>query len=854
MSQPSELLTKPSATDAVPHSAGELAARAGAIRRAVIAVALGVATLLVFAASGLSLQWDTATWLLVHGVVETLIVVVSAHIVSISFGLWYTGRDSRWLVLSAGFTVATLFNIAHLLFYGRLVAGDPGGLSPLFVWAHEHVACLVLFVAAVVFRARPPRRGETAAVIAVLAGYSAALLAFGGYAQQLLESTWHAKGNNLVNILLCLFALLIVGMRLAGGDRTRGLIALGTAIGLEMVAQVAYLATIQANDGFTTLAHLYKLAAFGVLYAGLFFANFLRPYEVLNKTGALFRTLVERSPAGIVLSRRGHILHANRAFLNIFGFPDLATAKRVRLWELEPEDASGGRREPPEQPEEEGGGALSPLVRRAMRYDGSVIHVRAEHEVVDMPDGRATLGYFVDLSETVSAQRELQRLANYDPLTGLPNRSLLRDRLEQSLRVAQRAGDLVAVLFIDLDQFKAVNDTLGHAAGDDLLKLVAERLKSACRKEDTLGRLGGDEFLVIAQRLNSQEGAGTLGQKLIHALDTPFDLHGHEVYVGGSIGISLYPRDAQDVSGMIKHADVAMYQAKRGRGARMCFYSEDMNARALERLELGTELRRALERDELELFYQPKLDLETGRVSGAEALLRWRNPARGLVPPAQFVPILEDTGLIAVVGRQVLARACHHAMEWRSAGFGRILVAVNLSAAQLRSPQIAEEVELALQASGLPHEDLELEITESVLLEDYEQARSPLAKLVARGVRASLDDFGTGYSSLSSLHNLPVQCVKIDRSFVQALRPGRNTIVAAIINVARTLGMRVVAEGVETESQRDILREMGCHEMQGYLIAPPMPHHEFNEWLKAHRAPHLAIVPHEGAGSGKKRD
>jgi diguanylate cyclase (GGDEF)-like protein len=439
-------------------------------------------------------------------------------------------------------------------------------------------------------------------------------------------------------------------------------------------------------------------------------------------------------------------------------------------------------------------------------------------------------------------------------LTGLPNRTLLRDRLEQAVRIAERAGDEVAVLFIDLDQFKEVNDTLGHAVGDELLKMVANRLKEACRKEDTLGRLGGDEFLVIAQRLVDQEGAATLASKLIHALDMPFDLDGHEVYVGGSIGISQFPRDARDVGSMIKNADVAMYQAKRGGGPRACFYSEEMNARALERLEIGTELRRAMERDEFELFYQPKVDLGSGRVTGAEALLRWRNPTRGLLPPAQFVPILEETGLIVAVGRQVLAKACHQAMEWRAAGFGRIPVAVNLSASQFRSGQLAEEVELTLQASGLPHADLELEITESVLLQDYEQARAPLEKLVAKGVRASLDDFGTGYSSLSSLHNLPVQCVKIDRSFTQGLRPGRNTIVAAIINVAHTLGMRVVAEGVETESQREVLRELGCDEMQGYLLARPMSHEDFRDWLRAQRSRHLAVVAGSTAGPEKKPD
>jgi diguanylate cyclase (GGDEF)-like protein/PAS domain S-box-containing protein len=843
-SEPASLLAGQGAQAALEGAEGGDFDRAASIRRAVFAVVL---------AAGIELSWTPGAWVPLHGAIEILIIVCSAHIVSISFGIWYTQRDARWLVLSAGFALVTLYNLAHLLFYGGLVVEDPGQVTRLFIWAHENVVCVVLFAAACVIGAQALRRGQAALVIAALVAYSIALVAFGETAQRLVESSWHGRGNNLLNIFLCLAGLLIIGLRVAGGDRTRALVVLGTVIGLEMVAQLSYLAAVRVTDAYTTLGHLYKLAAFGVLYWGLFFAHFLRTYALVGKTGALFRTLVERSPAGIVLSRGGRIVHANPAFLQIFGFPDLDAARQVRLWDVDG-DASvpAGQH----QPASVGGTseAALPQVRRAVRFNGEMIHVRVEHETVDMPDGRATLEYIVDLSETVNAQKELQRLANYDALTGLPNRTLLRDRLEQAVRVAQRAGDEVAVLFIDLDQFKEVNDTLGHAVGDELLKMVADRLKEVCRKEDTLGRLGGDEFLVIAQRLADQEGAATLAGKLIRALDTPFDLDGHEVYVGGSIGISQYPRDAQDAAGMIKNADVAMYQAKRGGGPRACFYSEEMNARAMERLEIGTELRRAMERDEFELFYQPKVDLESGRVTGAEALLRWRNPVRGLLPPAQFVPILEETGLISAVGRQVLAKACHQAMEWRAAGFGRIPVAVNLSASQFRGGQLAEEVELTLQASGLPHADLELEMTESVLLKDYEQARAPLEKLVAKGVRASLDDFGTGYSSLSSLHNLPVQCVKIDRSFTQGLRPGRNTIVAAIINVAHTLGMRVVAEGVETEGQREILRELGCNEMQGYLFAQPMSHEDFRDWLKAQRSRHLAVVTRADSGSDKNAD
>jgi diguanylate cyclase (GGDEF)-like protein/PAS domain S-box-containing protein len=815
------------------------------VRRGVLGITLAAASLLLFAASGLAFEWQIERWILLHGVLEIAIIVLAAHIASVSFGLWFGQRDPSWLVLCVGFFYATLLSLAHVLLYPAIVSADPAAISnSVWLWGHESMACMVLLASAFAVGSVRITGRVAALLIALMTLYGALLIFHADGMEQLVAASWRAKGHNILNLVLCGFAALRIGGRLAVKDRAPGLVALGSAVVVEAIAQVSYLMTSQVTDAFTTLGHLYKLMAFGVLYGGLFFTSFLRPYELLKKTEALFRTLVERSPAGITLTRKGRIVHANNAFLRMFNFPNLHTAKRVRLWELDGEDPEEGQRW--HMARESGDAAVAnSFMRRALRYDGSVIHVRVEHEVVETPDGRATLGYFVDLSETVNAQNELQRLANYDPLTGLPNRALLRDRLEQAIRIGQRTGNLVAVLFIDLDQFKEVNDSLGHASGDELLKLVATRLKEVCRKEDTFGRLGGDEFLVIAHRLPSAEAASVLANKLVVGLDQPFELNGREIYVGGSIGISLFPRDATDAGTMIKNSDVAMYQAKRGGGPRVCFYSEEMNAHAMERLEIGAELRRALEREEFELHYQPKIEVSSGRIMGVEGLLRWHSPRHGLVPPTSFIPILEETGLIAPVGRFVLAKACHQAMEWRAAGQGRIPVAVNLSPAQFRGGKLAEDIEFALQASGLPYEDLEVEITESLLLEDMEQARTTLQKLTSKSVRATLDDFGTGYSSLSSLHYLPVQCVKVDRTFVQALQPGKNTIVAAIINVAHTLGLRVVAEGVDREAQREILQELGCDEVQGYLIAPPMSHEDLVAWLKNHRTPHLIAVSRE---------
>ncbi len=768
-----------------------------------------------------------------HLILDLLILIGAAHVVSVCGGLWLSDREAKWLVLAIAFCIAGFFSVGHMFGFADGVAAI-SGMKPNWTLARDSAVCIALFTSVFVLAAsRFNARMAWLVVIGLLTATAGLLI--------VLRTGEGFVGNDgrmaALNAAFYLIALGRVAMVLRARGRDGVLFAFGFAILLGLFAELGR--TIASGE-FEDVVLVLTTAEFATLYYGLFVLALLRPYRYARQAEVFFRTLVESSPAGIVLSRRGRILHANQAFLDLMGFDSLDAARDSLLWDLEAQDPEEAERY--HRARERGDrGVPNTVVRRLAARDGRFIHARVEHADVNMPDGGATLTYFIDFSRTVEAQEQLKRIANYDVLTGLPNRTMLREQLDQSLRIAARTEDMVAVLFIDLDQFKQVNDTLGHASGDELLKLVADRLKAACRKEDTLGRLGGDEFIVVGRHVQSRSGAATLAAKLIQALDTPFDLDGHEIFVGGSIGVSMFPQDADDASTMIRNADVAMYHAKRGGGPRVAFYAEEMNARALERLELGTELRWALERDEFEMFYQPRVDLASGRVAGVEALLRWRSPSRGLVLPEKFIPRLEESGLITQLGRQVLAKACHAAMEWRSRGSGRIPVAVNISAAQFRG-SLVEDVEIALSASGLPHEDLELEITESLLFRDYEQARVPLEKLAGKGVRAALDDFGTGYSSLSSLHHLPVHFVKIDRSFVRALQPGRNTIVAAIINVAHTLGMRVIAEGVETVEQRDILIELDCDEMQGYLFAPPMSAKEFPGWLNAHCTPQLFAV------------
>jgi diguanylate cyclase (GGDEF)-like protein len=381
------------------------------------------------------------------------------------------------------------------------------------------------------------------------------------------------------------------------------------------------------------------------------------------------------------------------------------------------------------------------------------------------------------------------------------------------------------VLFVDLDDFKLVNDTLGHAAGDELLKQAAARLRSAVREGDTVARISGDEFAVVLNELARQEDAALVAQKIIDRLAAPFELRGKEMFVTASVGIAVFPGDGDDAEALLGAADAAMYRAKQhGRNA-FQFFTAEINQRTRARAQLGAELRRALERDEFDLAYQPKYDLASGRPCGAEALLRWNHPERGVVSPAEFVPVLEESGLIGAVGEWVLARACRDLKGWAAAGAQPLPVAVNLSARQFRASGLDARIAAVLSAAGVSPQLIELEITESQLMHDPDQAIRTMEALRAQGMRIAIDDFGTGYSSLAYLTRFPVAALKVDRSFVAGIERhgGDAAIVRAVIEMARTLGFTVIAEGVERPAQVEFLRQFGCHQAQGFFFARPMP-------------------------------
>ncbi len=437
------------------------------------------------------------------------------------------------------------------------------------------------------------------------------------------------------------------------------------------------------------------------------------------------------------------------------------------------------------------------------------------------------------------AEKRILQMAYYDNLTGLPNRALFHDRLQQSLAHNERFKGNSAVLFLDLDNFKRINDTLNHSVGDLLLKAVAERLTKHVRISDTVARrgintlsntfarLGGDEFTVLLSEINPPQDAARIAQRILNSLSIPFRLEGHEVFVSCSIGIAIYPFDGEDTDILLKNADAAMYHAKDQGKNNFQFYKQSMNASAFERLTMENSLRKAVERNELILYYQPRMEISTGRIVATEALLRWNHPDKGLIAPADFIPLAEETGLIIPIGEWVLKTASAQNKAWQELGGGlsNIAVSVNLSGQQFKQEGLTEIIEKVLNDSSLKPEHLELEITESVIMKNAESIIAMFHELKKMGMKLSMDDFGTGYSSFSYLKRFPLDIIKIDRSFIKDIGDKNEdaAIVKAIIAMAHTLKLRVVAEGVETEQQLEFLRELGCDEMQGYLLSHPLP-------------------------------
>jgi diguanylate cyclase (GGDEF)-like protein len=537
----------------------------------------------------------------------------------------------------------------------------------------------------------------------------------------------------------------------------------------------------------------------------------------------LLDTVLNNMSQGVLMfDRHARLVFCNQRYLEMYGLsPSTAKPGCTLQSLLEHRIAAGTFSGDPAQyvgniRDRMGEGRTSNIVVKV--GDGRVI------SIVNKPlAGGGWLATHEDITERQRAEERIAHMARHDALTDLPNRLLLRERLEHELKRVKR-GELLAVLCLDLDHFKSVNDTLGHPVGDLLLKAVADRLRRCTREPDTIARLGGDEFAIIMTAMTQPNDAALLCRRLREAITKPYELDGHQIVIDISIGISFAPFDAAEPDQLLKNADMALYGAKAdGRGIYR-FFEPEMDARMQQRRELEMDLRKALVNGEFELHYQPLVDLQDNEINGFEALLRWRHPARGLVPPAEFIPVAEETGLIVPLGEWVLRQACHETAPWQ----GDLKVAVNLSPAQLKSRNLVEVVTSALAASGMAASRLQLEITESVLMQNTFATLGTLHQLRNLGVQIAMDDFGTGYSSLSYLRSFPFDKIKIDRSFIADLSNGAEplAIVHAVANLAKSLSMISTAEGVETQQQLEKLQAVGCNEMQGYFFSHARPAHE----------------------------
>jgi diguanylate cyclase (GGDEF)-like protein/PAS domain S-box-containing protein len=472
-----------------------------------------------------------------------------------------------------------------------------------------------------------------------------------------------------------------------------------------------------------------------------------------------------------------------------------------------------------------------------IRRDGDEIFVEDSAAPIHDHEGQITGSVLVlrDVSVAHALAQKVIHSAEHDFLTGLPNRLLLNDRISQAIALAQRHTHLVAVLFLDLDGFKHINDSLGHPAGDKLLQSIAKRLHDCVRAPDTVSRQGGDEFVVLLQEVKQEEDVATAADRMLRAVAQVHSIDRHELHITASIGVSLYPDDGRDAETLIKNADTAMYQAKEDARQSYKFFRPEMNVRAVERQSIEEDLRHALEQKEFTLNYQPKVNLKTGAITGAEALIRWTSSTRGSVPPLQFIPVAEDSGLILPIGAWVLREACTQARAWTDVGLSAGTVAVNVSAIQFRNESFLEGLFAILKETGMDPRSLELEVTESVLMKHAEVAAAILQTLRDKGVRVSIDDFGTGYSSLSYLRTFPLDALKIDQSFVRQIdvAPDDTAIVTAIISMGQSLGLRIIAEGVETDEDLLFLKARDCDEAQGFYFSRPVTATQFVKLLEA---------------------
>lgn len=778
---------------------------------------------------------DTAGFLFFHTAMEVFSVVVAMLIFITGYRAIFSIREAAVVPLGIMFLGVGLLDFLHLMSY----AGMPDAISPnsahksIFFWLAARLlgaSALLLYVWLPVVAQVGKQRKLLALVL--MMGVVGLLAAVGLLWPQEVPALFE-PGIGLTPLKIGL-EWLIIALHLASlavlWHRRHVLqrecwLALVFAAALSAVSELFFTKLgIIDKDAANAIGHIYKVAAYLYLFHATFNEALQRPLERLKVQNLRESLILSAAPDGVLwVDDSGKILLANPAMAALSGYsPQELIGENVDIFlpaHLRARHAESMRSH-----------FIAPHARamglmdlKMMRRDGQMLPVDISLGHWE-DDGRShAIVYIRDLTERKQFEDSLKHQATHDGLTGLPNRWLFRLQLEQALARATRSGLHVAVLFLDLDYFKAINDSYGHSTGDVLLMQAGGRMRNVLREHDTLARMGGDEFAVLLADLTSPNEAIGVANKLLTALQAAYFLKNQDIYSGTSVGIAFYPNDAKTSETLLRYADMAMYQAKtNGRGT-YAFYSQEMDSAAHDNMQLQTHLKEAMASNDLQLHYQPQVDVETGEIVGAEALLRWWDPVLGAVPPARFIPLAEATGLILPLSQWVLETACQQISAWTRAGTP-LHVAVNFSALQFRQPDLPEQVRQVLLRTGAQAHWLDIEITESIAMTRPDEARVQLEALAAMGCRVALDDFGTGYSSLVYLKALPIHKIKIDKSFMESIPddPSNVAISRAIIVLAQSLGMTLIAEGVETEGQLAFLRQHGCDAYQGWLFAKAM--------------------------------
>ena len=789
-----------------------------------------------------------ASMLQLHLLLELFAVIVAILIVVVAWhDLRSRGRPESGILL-AGFTVVAFVDLVHALTYDGMPKLVTESSTPraIFFWlaGRALVLCTLLLV---LLRLRLPWSRHTWLGMAAL--LCAGLFWLGTWGLHLVPTTF-VTGEGVTTFKRYVEYALFLGYVLLGlafvhrADAQQGTrnYAFASSCFIMAMGEIVFSNYKAPSDFLNIFGHVFKIVSYAFLYRNIFVAAVRQPYEALSQSEGRLRTLTGLSADGYW--EQDAQFRFTQISNGMLGLDQRMMLGKAR-WELPVHGVS------PEQWQAHRGQLERHETFRDFVYQiesapGVFRTLAASGSPVFGADGEF-LGYQGvgrDITDQLAAEKRIEFLAYHDTLTGLPNHRLLQERFLHAIGPGAASEARAVLLELDLDNFKAINDSLGHEAGDALLREVARRLTACVRDTDVVSRQGGDEFYVFMPQLQHADDMALQASALMEVLQEPVMLQGQEVAISASAGLAIYPDDGRDLDTLRKKAEVAMYQAKQAGRSTYRFFDAAMNSEASEHLSLRNGLHRAQERGELMLHYQPQIDLVRGAVVGVEALLRWQHPERGFIPPARFIPVAEDSGLIVPIGVWVLREACRQAMEWQRMGLPAMTMAVNLSAVQFKRGDVEPSVLRALEESGLDPRLLELELTESILIQNAEGVLASLRRLKQIGVKLSIDDFGTGYSSLSYLKRFDIDKLKIDQSFVRELctNPDDAAIVRAVVQMAHSLSLTTIAEGVETAEMAQALLAYGCDEAQGYHYGRPMPAEELSAFLRGVRSQHVAQV------------